>query len=140
MSDTDTSLDEDPNPEVSGPLDRALAAALRKPELPAGFHASLMAQIALECATEREAQRAALAREHERQLRDLRRGYLNMRQDTLLTVVAGAFTCGAAAAVGLPALAQWTGVDMLSLGVWMAGGLALAAAVTAVRQNTRLLG
>ena len=140
MSDTDASLHQDRTPDGSGPLDRALASALQGPELPADFHASLMAQIALERATEREAQRVALAGEHERQLRDLRRGYLNLRQDTLLTVVAGAFTCGAAAAVGLPALAQWTGIDMLSLGMWISGGLALAAAVTAVRQNTRLLG
>jgi len=65
---------------------------------------------------------------------------MDLRNHALLTVVAGAFTCGAAAAVGLPALAQWTGIDLATLAVWICGGLALAAAATAVRQKTRLLG
>jgi hypothetical protein len=117
-------------PDVPG-LDQALERALLPPPLPPGFHAALERRIAQEQAQDLAARQRALAVEHAQEMARLRAGTLSLRRDTLLTIIAGAFSVGAAASVGLPSLARFLGTDVLTvvtLGA-SAGALVLAAAV-----------
>ena len=112
-------------------LDRALAASLRAPPLPAGFHATLRRAIAREADAELRARRAALEADHARRMAGLRSGYVQLRRHTLAVALAAAFTAGAAASVGLPWLAATIGTDASTLAPLMAAliGIGVGAAV-----------
>ena len=96
-------------------LDRALAAALPTPSLPAGFAASLHTARAAEAALDLARQRHRLEEEYERDLAALRSGYVRMRRDTLATVLGIAFAAGAVVAWGVPWLRATYGIDLSTL-------------------------
>lgn len=127
----------DPGSTELAQLDRLLGAALAPPPLPPAFHAALERRIARERAQELAAAQQALAAEHARAMARLRSGSLNLRPDTLLTIVAGSFTVGAAASVALPSLAHGLGTDTPTLGILLAAAAALGLAGLIVAQRLR---
>jgi hypothetical protein len=120
-------------------FDRLLGAALAPPPLPPGFHAALERRIAQERAQDLAARQRALAAEHAQEMARLRSGTLSLQRDTLLTIVAGSFTVGAAASVGLPLLARRLGTDASTLATVIAAAGALCLASLAVWGRTRFL-
>jgi hypothetical protein len=93
-------------------LDRALAAALVPAPLPAGFETRLHAAVLAELAADLAAQRRRLEDDHRRELARLQQGYVRVRRETLVTVLAVAFTAGAAVAWAAPWLRAVLGVDL----------------------------
>lgn len=112
-------------------LDRALAAALPPPGLPAGFHARLIAAIQAPADEALAGQRRQLEAEHRREMAALRSGFVRLRRETLAMVLAVAFTAGAVAHWAVPWLQARWGLDLSSLLPALAGliGLATGAAV-----------
>lgn len=111
-------------------LDHHLAQALGAPASPAGLHAAWRRAMAEAAAPEgaRVRQRERLEAEHAHQLADLRSGYVRLRRDTLVMVLAIAFTAGAVAAWLVPWLRETQGVDvsvllpLLAVAIGMAAG------------------
>lgn len=116
-------------------LDRALAVSLRAPALPADFRADLRRAIEGAADQALRERRAELEVERLRALGDLQAGYVRVRRDTLVMVLAAAFTAGAAATVGLPWMAQALGVQASTLAPLLAvlAGLGAGGVVWAER-------
>lgn len=118
-------------PPDDAALDRALAAALPPPGLPAGFHARLIAAMQVPAGEALARQRRQLEAQHQHELAALHSGFVRLRRDTLAMVLAAAFTAGALAHWALPWLHSHWGVDLSALLPALAGliGLATGAAV-----------
>lgn len=114
----------DPPPDPA--LDDALTRLLPPPALPAGFHARLQAAHAAEAAHDLARQRRELENEHARRLAALERGYVRLKRDTLMTVLAMAFTTGAVAHWALPWLRETLGVDLSELVPLLAVAIGMA--------------
>ena len=103
------------SPPPSGPgndlLDLALRAALAPPELPASFIPRLRAAWQREQETDFDARRAALQKQYEHELQELRQGQVRLRLQTLALVAGASFAGGALAVAALPWLQQWLGAD-----------------------------
>jgi peptidoglycan/LPS O-acetylase OafA/YrhL len=101
-------------------LDQALDAALQRsliaPPLPPGFRSHLMAGVARQGQRDIPSSRMALAVERERQLGELRQGYLRLQRRTLFTMIAVAFGAGLLAATVLPPMrAQFGELGLLAV-------------------------
>ena len=116
---------------VGDALDRALTAALRPPGLPADFRAGLYRALERAAGQALQERRAELELEHRRTLDALQAGYVAVRRDTLVMVLAVAFTAGAAATVALPWIAQVLDVQASTLAPLLAGVIGLAAGAAA---------
>ncbi len=94
-------------------LDRALAAALEPPALPAGFRARLDRALAEAGRTggRRAARVEALEHERRERLAELEAGYLRLRRRTLGALIGGAFAAGVAIALVLPWFESALGAD-----------------------------
>jgi hypothetical protein len=83
-------------------LDRALQRNLVAPLLPAGFRQRLQAAMIRSAAQNQATLSAALEREHEAQLAELRNDYVRLRQRTLGTLIGVAFAAGVLINFALP--------------------------------------
>jgi hypothetical protein len=108
-------------------LDQALSRTVVPPPLPAHFRLNLMAAMQHDAMRDLQAQRDALQAEHQRQLAQVRQGYVRLRRETLAWVVGVAFASGALATQALPWLQGFTGADAATLMPTLA---TLAACVT----------
>jgi hypothetical protein len=112
-------------------LDRALQRNLVAPALPAGFRQQLQAAIIRSSERGQPMTAAALEREHEARLAELRSDYVRLRQRTLGTLIGAAFAAGLLINFALP----WISAHFGSNGVFalpavgVAVGLALSARV-----------
>ena len=118
----------DPRGEAIGQNDpvwfeEALRRSLAPPLPPPGFHARLAAAVQRAGDSRARPSRQALAAEYERQVADLRSGYVRLQWRTLGTLLGVAFVCG----IGLTLAMPWIRAQ---LGDWaplaVAGGGALA--------------
>lgn len=129
---TDNSSPSSPSAEFDARmLDQALSRGLAPPALPADFRWRLMAAMQQDGLRDLAAQRAALQAEHQRLLQRERSHYLHLRRDTLVLLLAAAFTGGALAVVALPWLREATGWDPASLMPTLVGLAALASVLGA---------
>ena len=101
-------------------LDNALDAALQRsliaPPLPAAFRSRLMAAVARQGQRDIPVSRMALAAERERQLNELRLGYMRLQRRTVATMIAVAFGTGLLAATVLPEMrAQFGELGLLAV-------------------------
>jgi hypothetical protein len=121
-------------PMQESALERALDAALQRslpaPPLPAAFRSRLMAAVARQGQRDIPTTRMALAAERERQLQELRQGYLRLQRRTLVIMLAVAFGVGLLAATILPQMrAQFGAPGLLAVLVVAAVvGIAIGAA------------
>jgi hypothetical protein len=112
-------------------LDRALQRNLVAPVLPVGFRQRLQAAMIRSAAHNQATLAAALEREHEAQLAELRSDYVRLRQRTLGTLIGVAFAAGLLINFALP----WISAHYGSNGVFalpaigVAVGLGLSARV-----------
>jgi len=97
------------------PLDQALSAALAPPPVPVGFREALRVAIRHQAEQELLARRQALETDYTARLAELQAGYVRVRRNTLLTVLALAFALGAGAMLVLPWLAAELGIDPSTL-------------------------
>lgn len=106
MTSTPTSLQESAFDQA---LDTALKRSLSAPPLPADFRVRLMAAVARQGQRDIPTSRMALAVERERQLQELRQGYLRLQRRTLLTLLTVAFAVGLLAATVVPPMRLYFG-------------------------------
>jgi hypothetical protein len=116
-----------PDDDLDRALDHAIASALPAPPLPVGFHARLQAALADDAAQDLARQRRELEAEHARQLAALQRGFVRIKRDTLVLVLAVAFSAGAVAHWALPWLRQTLAVDLSVLAPLLAVAIGMAA-------------
>lgn len=126
--------------EESGPdsglqrLDGALRRALTPPVLPPGFRLRLRAAVQRAAEAPELPSRRALAAEYERQVADLRSGYVRLQWRTLGTLLGVAFVCG----IGLTLAAPWIRGQFGDWGlIGMAGAGALAGIAVGARSWLR---
>jgi hypothetical protein len=112
-------------------LDRALQRQLVAPALPAGFRQRLQAEMFRSAGQNQATLSAALEREHEAQLAQLRNDYVRLRQRTLGTLIGAAFAAGLLINFALPWISAHFGQNgvfaLPAIGV--AVGLGLSARV-----------
>ena len=123
--------DSMPGDDLEQALDRALERNLVAPALPAGFRQQLHSAIVRSGVRDSAAMAAALEREHEAQLAELRNDYVRLRQRTLGTLIGAAFATGLLINFTLPWISARFGPNgvfaLPAIGV--AVGLALSARV-----------
>lgn len=112
-------------------LDRALQRNLLAPALPSGFRQRLQAAMIRRVEHNQATLSAALEREHEAQLAELRHDYVRLRQRTLGTLIGVAFAAGLLINFALPWISAHFGQNgvfaLPAIGV--AVGLALSVRV-----------
>ncbi len=119
-----------PSNEATG-LDSALRQALSPPPLPTQFRARLLTRLANEpmSAEAYDAMRATLEQEWRRAQRALQAESVQLRWQTLLWLIGGAFAAGAVTAAAMPWVAQhygtqwshWVPVGVAALGLGASG-------------------
>jgi hypothetical protein len=129
----------DPRDAGKGPMDPAwldgvLQRSLPPPQLSAGFRARLTAAVQRAGESQALPSRQALAVEYERQVADLRSGYVRLQWRTLGTLLGVAFVCGIGLTLAMPWLRTQLG-DWAPLAV--AGGGALAGIAIGARSWLR---
>jgi hypothetical protein len=115
-------------------LGRALRLSLPPPALPGAFRTRLAAAVQRAGEPAPMPSRQALAAEYERQVAELRSGYVRLQWRTLGTLIGVAFVCGIGITMALPFIrAQFGGWSLLAL----AGGGALAGIAIGARSWRR---
>lgn len=136
-------MNDSMTPPNQSPLQQALDGALMRsnppPQLPAGFRVRLLAAVARQAPLNIPASRMTLAAEHERQLAELRSGYVRLQRRTLGMMIGAAFATGALVAVAMPWIRTQFG-EVGLLVVPMAGALAgvIIGAMTWLRNSGAL--
>lgn len=120
-----------PDAALNAALDAALAHAMIRPPLPAGFRGRLRAALERSAAVDAAAQRRALQQEHEEELSTLHSEFIRLRRRTLGTLVGVAFCTGAGVAVAMPWIMRGFGsaADLVvpTLGAALGVGIGLVA-------------
>ncbi len=93
---------EKPGESFDQALDRALARALRPPQVSEAFHRRLQSGLAEAAAVDLSLLRAQLEDERRHRLAQLDARYLRIKRETLGTMLGGAFASGAGIAVAMP--------------------------------------
>jgi hypothetical protein len=123
--------DHDMNPEWLG---QALRQALPPPSISPGFRARLLAAVQRAGESRSMPSRQAMAAEYERQVAEMRGGYVRLQWRTLGTLLGAAFVCG----IGLTLAAPWIRAQFGDWGLLgMAGGGALAGIALGARSWLR---
>lgn len=128
----------EPTPqELERSLDDALGRALCGPQVPPTLRARVNAALSRAAETDLAGTRERLEREQRERLRALEAEYVRIRRGTLVTLLATAFTVGAAAVLAMPWLRAHLGEYTPLAITW--GGVALGMGITFQEPLRRVL-